>query len=275
MGRTAASSYGTELSVETLVDIALAAHDGDEEPTEAAKALAALHDWGGREVFNSALELCNSEVPERRILGARILGELRGPHHKESGERAFFEECCDQLLSMVEREKSPSILRAAIIALGHLGNRRADTKLINLRRHPDSNIRHSIAFALCGGTSQPVIEALLELMEDGNELARDWATTGIGMQVAIDAPHIREALLRRCLDDDEITRAEALHGLVRRRDQRALQYLVHELKAQTELSYLFEDAAKEWLGLASEIDSEPAELIRRLRLLIDRYPSKP
>ena len=52
--------------------------------------------------------------------------------------------------------------------------------------------------------------------------------------MSVDRPEIRAALLRRATDSDEITRAEALHGLARRRDERVVPYLIVELPVPRE-----------------------------------------
>ncbi len=109
------------------------------------------------------------------------------------------------------------------------------------------------------------MQALLELMDDPYEMARDWATTSIGGTVSLDGPEIRAALLRRATDDDEITRAEALHGLARRKDERVVPYLIAELPVDRERTYLFEDAAKAFLGVDEEQKVDSAALIAALR----------
>jgi HEAT repeat protein len=156
-------------------------------------------------------------------------------------------------------------LAVAVSALGHLRNRRCEPDLITLKNHPDEEIRHGVAFALCGTENPASVQALLELMEDPYEMARDWATTSIGQTVSIDGPEIRAALLRRANDSDEITRAEALHGLARRHDGRVLPYLIAELRTKRGKEHLFDEAAKTFLGLDEAIDVNSEELLAALR----------
>ena len=101
-------------------------------------------------------------------------------------------------------------------------------------------------------------------MDDPYAVARDWATTSIGQTVSVDGPEIRAALLRQVEDDDEITRAEALHGLARRQDERALPYLLAELSLPREYGYLFADAAKTYLGFDKDEAIDPDTLIAAL-----------
>ena len=84
-----------------------------------------------------------------------------------------------------------------MFVFGHLGNRRCEGALIGLRNHFDDDVRHGVAFSLCGATSDAAVGALLELTDDPYEMVRDWVTTSIGQTVSIDGPEIRDALLRR------------------------------------------------------------------------------
>ncbi|MFZ1991301.1 MAG: HEAT repeat domain-containing protein [Alphaproteobacteria bacterium] len=222
-------------------------------------ALAVLHARGTRDVLEGALALCAAPEPRQRILGAAILGELGSP------ERSYPEECCDALLNLVRHDRDPGVMMMAVSALGHLRNRRCEPELIALKNHTDEEIRHNVAFALCGTENPASVQALLELMEDPYDRARDWATTGIGQTVSIDGPEIRAALLRRANDSDEITRAEALHGLARRHDERVVPFLIVELQANSEREHLFQKAAQTFLGVDEESEIDSAELLIALR----------
>jgi HEAT repeat protein len=238
-------------STEELVDAALLEREQNSS-FDACPALAALHARGNREVFDTALVLFRFPEPRRRALGAEILGQLGVPL------RAFPDECCDALLALLRREVDTTVLIATVFALGHLGNRRCEPDLISLRDHPDEDVRHGVAFALAGTTPSAAVRALLQLMDDPYAMARDWATTSIGQTVSVDGPEIRAALLRRAEDGDEITRAEALHGLARRQDERAIPDLLAELSLPREHRTLFADAAKTYLGIDEDsvIDSD-------------------
>jgi HEAT repeat protein len=253
-----------DLSVQELLVIASSQSTG-EEPTPETQALVALHERGTREVLEAAITLCGSPHHTERILGARILGELRGELRGDATHRGFPEECCDELLRLATTDKEVEVVIAAVFALGHLGNRRSDDTLAELRSHPEPLVRHGVAFALAGETSPKAVNALLELMNDPEAETRDWATTGIGMTVSIDGVEIRDALVRRLQDEDEITRAEALQGLARREDARVVPYLIHELTKETDPFYLFEDAAKTWLGIDNDQEVSVDELLNQLR----------
>jgi HEAT repeat protein len=245
-------------STRELVEQALA--EGDRDPPEGSySAMAILHARGTRDVLDAALALCGSPDPMRRAVGARILGQLGSP------ERTFPEACCDALLDLLRHDGDRRVLVATIFAFGHLGNRRCEPDLVALRNHPDDVIRHGVAFALCGTDRPASVSALLELMEDRDAEVRDWATTSIGGVVSLEGPEIRAALLRRVTDTDEITLAEALHGLARRRDERVVPRLIAELTAGWDLEHLFCDAAKSYLGIDEDDKVDCEGLLARLR----------
>jgi HEAT repeat protein len=246
-------------STTELIEAALAEAERREDLTEDHLAIAVLHERGTRDVLDAALASCDSPDPKRRALGADILGQLGSP------ERTFREECCDALLHLVRHDSHQRVRIAAVFALGHLGNRRGEPDLIALRDHADGEVRHGVAFALCGTDRPASVQALLNLMEDPYGPARDWATTGIGQTVSIDGPEIRAALLRRISDSDEIIRAEALHGLERRRHERVVPYLIAELAVARERAHLFHDAAKTFLDVDEERKVDPDVLLAALR----------
>ena len=96
------------------------------------------------------------------------------------------------------------------------------------------------------------------------QMVRDWATTTIGETLAKDGPEVRAALLRRAEDPDEIVRAEALHGLARRRDERAVPFLIAELSGGSQRIGLFMGAAMTHLGLDEQAEIDPDGLVAML-----------
>jgi HEAT repeat protein len=240
----------------------------DEEDVKSYEPLAILHARGTREVLDAALALCDSKDPIERGVGANILGQLG------DGDRTFPEECCDRLLRLLTDEQDLYVLRRVIFAFGHLGNLRAEPELVKFKNHADHIMRYGVAFSLAGTTHPEAVKALLELMRDPYEQARDWATTSIGGTLELDGPEIREALLERASDEDIFTRAEAHLGLARRRDERLLPYLIAELKELLDPSdderddrvdYEFCNAAKIYLGLDEELKISAEELLATLQ----------
>lgn len=214
-------------------------------------ATVELQARGTREVLDAALTLCRSLDPGWRSAAAGILGQLGTP------ERTFPEECCDALISLL-RDSNEGVVITAIYGLGHLGNHRCDPYLLPFETHPEPVIRKGVAFSLAGTALPEAVPVLLRLMDDPFVGARDWATTALGAAALFDTPEIRAALLKRATsDDDAMTRGEALHGLTRRGDRRAVPLLIAELTG-SEPTYHFEDAARTCLGL-DEDDKMPVE----------------
>ncbi len=96
-----------------------------------------------------------------------------------------------------------------------------------LAQHPDASVRRSVAQALPRLTSAPrppaVVTALIGLSTDAVGDIRDWASYALGTQLAdVNTPELRDALAARLDDPDPNPRCEALLGLARRRDPRAL-----------------------------------------------------
>ncbi|ATW04521.1 HEAT repeat domain-containing protein [Sphingorhabdus sp. YGSMI21] len=71
--------------------------------------------------------------------------------------------------------------------------------------------------------------ALCEWMDHDDAEVRDWATFTLGVQTEKDSEAIRQALLLRACDSDFDTVSEALLGLARRRDRRAIPILLDRL----------------------------------------------
>jgi HEAT repeat protein len=203
------------------------------EPDENAawEAVVALHFRGTREVFHTACQLCASECPQERALGANILGQLGVPN------RSFPAESVKVLLQVLEVETDEGVLDAVCIALGHIHDPTAIPALVRLKAHESVGVRYAVASALGGFEDPLAIQTLIAMSRDENELVRDWATFGLGTQIDLDTPEIRAALLARVSDPDEVTRGEALVGLARRKDRRVIGPLMKELEHYPDAEY--------------------------------------
>lgn len=73
------------------------------------------------------------------------------------------------------------------------------------------------------------LSSLLTMMRDSNDGVRDWATFALASRDD-DSEEVRQALLARATDLDFDARSEAIWGLARRRDIRALQPLLVALE---------------------------------------------
>jgi HEAT repeat protein len=138
-------------------------------------------------------------------------------------------------------DREPSVIASALCALGHLG-RGEPAQLAELSKHPSEDVRHAVAYALGGRTDAVSTATLITLSTDDDRDTRDWATFALGALTEEDCPTIRDALAARLSDQDEDVRAEAIAGLAQRRDERAVQPLIHELSHRDVGTILIEAA---------------------------------
>lgn len=99
--------------------------------------------------------------------------------------------------------------------------------------HPSVEVRYSVAIALPNLAGEPasegVVRALMQLSRDPEPGIRDWASMGLGSQLDVGTPAVREALFERLDDEEGDTAGEALLGLARRHDPRAIAHLLRFL----------------------------------------------
>jgi HEAT repeat protein len=221
-------------STQELISIVLTGADED----TAWEAVTLLHWRGTREVFDAARQLCASECPKERVLGADILGQLGIP------ERSFPDEALAILTRLLLGDRESEVLSSAAIACGHLHDARAVGALVKLKNHPNEDVRYAIVFGLLGHPDRRAVRALIKLSADPDADVRDWATFGLGQQIDTNTREVREALYARIDDEDDDTRAEALMGLARRHDERVIEPLIEELGSDT-VTILVVEAAGE------------------------------
>ncbi|MEU0559628.1 HEAT repeat domain-containing protein [Dactylosporangium sp. NPDC006015] len=202
-----------------------------------------LHVHGGREALGIAARLGRAAEPSRRELAAEVLGQLgtvlgtpgpnpgAAPGHRATPGRSaadgpFRDEATALLLAMIAREDDPAVLYSLAVALGHMAGEDSVAPLVRLRAHPDADVRGGVVFGLLGRETRAALDALIELSADDEPRVRDWATFGLARQSDADFPALREALAARLDDDDTDTRAEAVHGLAVRGDERAMPRLL-------------------------------------------------
>lgn len=206
-------------STAELIRLALDAPGED----EAWKFISALEARCDHEVLDAALELCHSEEIARRKLGAHILGQLGTPG------RGFPDAAFEGLADLLHRERSDEVLAAVAFALGHLDDPRCLDLLLDLKGHPSAGVRFGVVNGISGQNHPAAIQTLIELSRDEDQETRDWATFGLGTFIDADTAEIRNALADRLEDSCEETANEALVGLARRRDPRALEPLLEAL----------------------------------------------
>ncbi|BAY73482.1 protein YibA [Nostoc sp. PCC 7120 = FACHB-418] len=199
---------------------------------------------GGNEEFVAASKLCESPSPKERTLGVDILAMLGMP------QRTFPQQSVDILLKLLSSESNSNVLSTIGFAFGYLKDSRGVLPLINLKNHPDVDVRMGVVFGLISQSNELAIQALIDLSSDECEDIRNWATFGLGSQIETDTPAIRDALFARVISEtgqeDTIAeiRGEALLGLALRKDERVINPLIAELESGC-VGRLAVEAAKE------------------------------
>ena len=201
-------------------------HLGESDDDLVWNAIGALQRRGTHEILDRAIQLCTSFCALERRTGADILAQLGSPG------RAFPEICFRTLLEMLERESRGDVLNSILVALAHQHRAESVSHAFRFRQHADADVRYGVVHVLTGQTEPLAVAGLIELTRDPVADIRDWATFGLGTQLDLDTPEIRECLMDRLTDTDDNTRCEALVGLAQRRDRRVLPALSRELKSE-------------------------------------------
>ena len=204
-------------SVDELFAVVVSEQDDDARWT----AIQELHALGTREVFDRAVQLCNSDSTAERIAGADIVGQLN----------TFSDDAMRTLMSMLD-DSDAKVIESAIHALGQQQDARTIDALARAAQHEASNVRWAVATALEDLIADERAErVLLTLMRDGDTSVRDRATFAVGSLSDHDTPRIRAALFERLRDEDAAVANEAALGLARRRDARAIPYIAGAIES--------------------------------------------
>jgi hypothetical protein len=194
-----------------------------------------LHRRADRSIFETCRTWAASAEAGLRKTSADVLAQLG-----YAVGRPFALES-QTILERLLQESSIGVVRAALVALGHL--RVGDLSLIaGCAGHPDAQVREAVVHALLYRDELAARQVLIELSADTAEAVRDWATFGLGTCSRADSPDLRAALVERLDDADDETRGEAIFGLANRKDLRALPAIAREL-ARDEVSGLALEAA--------------------------------
>ena len=184
-------------------------------------AVAVLQRRPGRAVFEQAIAWCASVEPRLRALGANILAQLGAPDCPFAAEST-------PTLSALLSDHDEDVVVEALHALGHL--RTGSTSVLTVfARHPSARLRRAVTHALGWRAEPEAIDALQRLTTDDDAEIRDWATFGLGTLSEQDSTEIRDTLVARLTDEDTDVRCEALVGLARRHDLRAINAIAAEL----------------------------------------------
>jgi HEAT repeat protein len=196
----------------------------DEERWAIVQRLQGRTDRGA---FDAARALARSNDLHERVLGLDVLGQIG-----YAADRPFVEETLPLLLDACTDDRT-DVLWSAVSALGHLCDPRGRGGILRHAAHPSQDVRRAAAQALPFVAGDPadaeVVAALVGLSADTDSSVRDWATFGLGSQLTVDTPAVRDALAARLADEDRDTAGEALVGLALRKDARSLTYLLAAL----------------------------------------------
>jgi HEAT repeat protein len=221
--------------------------------SEASAAINELQLLGTREVFDIAVQWLHEKDPLRRTRGADVLAQLGV---RREGRHAFPIEVRDALIDLLARETEAEPLASAICGLGHIGDPEGIAETRRFATHDSHHVRFDVALALGSCAEDPAnIAILMQLMRDADEVVRDWATFSLGVLGDADSEEIRSALAERLDDADSYTRMEAVSGLAKRGDLRALPTLLEELRNAAEPDWRALEAA----SLLLELEDEPEE----------------
>jgi hypothetical protein len=259
-----------ELEFKSTEELFLLTLDGDYDDDSPREAVHVLQGRATPEVFESAKCYCLSENPKARARGLDVLAQLGAG--RPDADRPFISESVSIAADHL-RDPDTEIVRCAAWALSHLGTQQAVSSLIAFRNHSESEVRQAIACCIALRDHPKAVNVLVELMDDVNEVVRDWATFSLGSEVIgedgsmeyRDSDEIRAALRKRLDDSYEDARREAIWGLAYRRDPQGLQLLLEHLQSEKWWSG-DENAAEEILGLPA--NTSIAELCDGLRQLL-------
>lgn len=248
-----AGSRRAELERKSTEELFAATLEGDYDDDAAWDAVTVLRLRGTGDVFEVAKRYCESENAKARARGLSVLAQL-GEGMPEV-DRPFMPDSVSIAIGHL-RDYDQETVRCAAWALSHLGTQEAVEALLALRNHPDHEVRHAIACCIEVRQHPKGAGVLLALMEDENEVVRDWATFAIGSDEVeqdgvwrlADSAEIRTALHRRLEDEYEDARREAIWGLARRKDTIGLKLLLNHLESEDPWQG-DEDTAQELLGL--------------------------
>lgn len=208
-------------SVYELVTAALSAQDDDERWL----MVAGLHWKGTLDVVHRAEQLSKSDCKQERELAADMVAQL-GVRN-----RTYEKEVRELLRSRLAIENDLDVLYSILIALGHQSDIAAIPQVVVFANHPDRDIRYGVISALSGLEDSIAIDCLIQMTNDSDPDIRDWACFALGSQIDTDNEPIRAALAARLEDEDDWTRSEAIKGLAKRKDVRAIIALRRELSA--------------------------------------------
>jgi len=232
-------------------DLFVATLAGEYDGDEPWQAVSELRRNGSREIFERAADWCRSEDALKRARGADILAQLRVPQSTEQKqslvipEPLYIQESTAIILDMLNTETDELALRAEIHALGHLGLPMVINAVLRYGGHPNEDIRYAVTHALGHFPNDArVMQALVTLGDDADQDVRNWALFALGTQRDQDSPEMRDLFARHLDDSFPDARQEAIAGLAKRGDERAVLPLFEVMQSGSYFAHLEDDFAK-------------------------------
>jgi hypothetical protein len=199
---------------------AIVAETDEERRWDALRVFARGEPSQARAVGEHGLSSGDARI---RTVAADVLGAVA------SVDPASAARIAEVLTPRLEVERDLAALDSVIVALGHTGDPRARVGVLRYAEHPDAEIRFDVAWSLPSfGLDRASLAVLRRLSVDVDDDVRDWATFGLANSDDQD-PATIEALAARADDPHNDTRAEAIYGLARRHDERAMSLIQREL----------------------------------------------
>lgn len=217
-----------EASARKLIEraVQLARPAGDEEEYEAVRELLREVAADGPVALRLGRALLDAPDPVVRATGCDLLSNASELHE------SVHQDVATTVLAIAARESDDHVCRSIARALGAAQDRRAVPVLVALADHTDEVVRLQVAVSLpsvaTGEADGADVRTLIRLARDQDEEVRNWATFGLGFQLEVDTREIRDALWERVGDEHRDAREEAIRGLARRHDPRAIA-LIAEL----------------------------------------------
>ena len=182
-----------------------------------------------------AATLLESVVISDRVAGWQAIGDICNGHPETVAV------VWPLARATIARESSVEVLAMALWALQMMTTPEVcDQALALILAHAASTspaLRLAVAQAIpsCAGdpADPQATRALIRLTADECGDIRNWATFGLGRLSNLDTPEIREVLAAHLDDAHDETRNEALIGLARRADERAIASAIRELTADS------------------------------------------
>jgi HEAT repeat protein len=177
-------------------------------------ALVALHARPTRKVVDRCVELCTSGDPYYRVVGLRVLRELRAPSTNPDVVWLPLE---PMVLGLVADDQ-PEVVAWAVSCLGYQANSPdALAAVLGCADHPDPSIRFAVAAALPHmiDRAEPdhrAIATLMALGGDSDSDVRSYALMGLSDDLD-STPEIRRLLEAHLDDPDEQIRRHLRQAL--------------------------------------------------------------